>query len=259
MRLDLRTTALAAALLLSTGSAAHALVLAERSPAQLLRADIGKQIGGYMKCLNKAVVACEKTGSSIDAECIIETGATAAPADPRGKFAAAIDKCDAALAFGRRAPRELSSLQSYQLLGCPNYGSGLQFSGLEQYAQFLLLLKPSIDDLIDEMDFLAGCSDATSCAKSAKILLDLVDALNRCELSCEEDYKDKKGNGGTTDDLAQCDATGDPKAQACITKAITKFRRSADAWPLREAVITQIPPIFDGLNDKLWNIPDQCH
>jgi hypothetical protein len=251
-------TALAAALLLTTGSAAHALVLTEKSPAQKLRADVGKQIHGYLKCLGKAAVACEKTGASTDAECILDTGAVTAPADPKGKFAAAVGKCDAALDFGRKAPRDLTSFESYQLLGCPNYGIGFTFSGLEQYAQFLGLVKPAMDDLIDEMPFMSGCSDAKSCANAAKILLNLIDGLNRCDLTCEEDYKDKKGNGGTTDDLVQCDATGDAKAQACNAKVAAKFLKNADAWPLRDLVIPQIAPMFDGFNDRLWNIADLC-
>jgi hypothetical protein len=258
MRLDLRTTALAAALLLTTGSAAHALLLTEKSPAQKLRADVGKQITGYLKCLGKAVVACEKTGAATDAECVLETGATTAPADPKAKFATAVGKCDSALDFARKAPPDLTSFESYELLGCPNYGIGFLFSGLEQYEQFLLLVKPALDDLIDEMPFMSGCSDAKSCANAAKVLLNLIDGLNRCDLACEEDYKGKKGNGGPTDDLAQCDATGDPKAQACNAKVAGKFLKSAEDWPLRDLVIPQIAPMFDGFNDRLWNIADNC-
>lgn len=258
MKVDVRTTALAAALLVATGSAAHALVFADKSPEQKLRADIGKQIAGYMKCLGKAVVACEKTGVLAGAECTVEGGAVTAPADPKGKFAAAVAKCDAALDYGRKAPRDLTSLQSYELLGCPAYGSGFEFSGLEQYAQFLLLVKPSLDDLVDDMPFVSGCTDAKSCAAAAKVLLDAADAIQRCKLACENDYKDKKGNGGLTDSLTQCDGTGDPNAQACLTKAAGKFLKKADGWPLRDAVLPALTPLLDQLIDTLWNIADQC-
>lgn len=258
MHRTLRTAALTAALLTTTGSAAHALVFAVKSPEQKLRADIGKQTFGYLKCLGKALVACEKTGTSVAPECTVENGVTAGNADPKGKFPAAIAKCDAKLDFARKTPRGLTSLQGYQLLGCPSYGTGFEFSSLEQYAQFLLLVKPAIDDFVPNMQLVAGCTDAKSCAGAAKVLLDYVDALGRCRITCEEDFKNKKGNGGTTDDSAQCSATGDVNAQACRTRATDAFLKKAKDWPFASAVPPGVGPVVDQLGDELWNIPDQC-
>ena len=258
MRLDVRTTVIAATLLLATGTGAHALVLAEKSPAQKLRADIGKQMVGYAKCLGRALVACEKTGTATDPECVLQTATAAPSADPKGKFAAAIAKCDAKLDFGRRAPKDLSSLESYQLLGCPSYVTPFTFSGLEQFQQFLSLMKPALDDLVPDMPFASGCSDAKSCAVATQVLLDFLDALNQCELRCEEDYADKRGNGGTTDGLAQCDAAGDPGMQSCVARATDRFLAKASTWPARDAVVTTFTPLFDQFFDKFWNIADQC-
>ncbi|MFN8600405.1 MAG: hypothetical protein U0842_08020 [Candidatus Binatia bacterium] len=259
MKLDVRTTALATALLLTTGSAAHALVLAEKSPAQKLRADIGKQMTGYVKCLGRAYVACEKTGTQTGTECTLETGTAAPSADPKGKFANAVAKCDAKLDFTKKAPRDLTLLESYQLLGCPRYNLPFQLGGLENLQQAFQLMKSALDDVIPtNMPTLSGCNDGKSCAIAAQAVLDFLDGLNKCELSCEEDYANKRGDGGTTDSLTRCDANGDPNAQACIAKATDRFRAKASFWPGREAVVAQFTPLFDQLFDSYWNISDLC-
>lgn len=259
MKLDVRTTALAAALLLTTGSAAHALVLAEKSPAQKLRADIGKQMIGYVKCLGRAYVACEKTGTLTGTECALETGTAAPSADPKGKFGNAVAKCDAKLDFTKKAPRDLTSFESYQLLGCPRFNLPFTFSGLDQAQVAFQLMKSALDDVIPtNMPALSGCNDGKSCAVAAQAVLDFLDALNKCELSCEEDYANKRGDGGTTDSLTRCDATGDPNAQACITKATDRFRARAALWPGRDSVVSTFTPLFDQLFDSYWNIADLC-
>ena len=258
MHRTLRTAALTAALLTTTGSAAHALVFAEKSPEQKLRADIGKQTYGYLKCLGKALVACEKTGTTAGPECTVENGVATGTADPKNKFAAAVAKCAAKLDFARKTPRGLTSQQGYQLLGCPSYGLGFEFSGLEQYAQFLELAKPFVDSSVSNMPLIAGCTDAKSCANAAKVLLDFLDALGRCRLTCEDDYKNKKGNGGPTDDPVQCSGSGDVNVQACRTRATNAFLKKAKAWPFANAVLPGISPVVDQLGDELWNTPDQC-
>jgi hypothetical protein len=258
MKLDWKTTALVAGLLLVTRSTAFGVVFDDRTPAQKVRADVGKQIAGYLKCLGRAALACEKTGGSPASECTVETGAVVAPADPKGKFAAAIAKCDAKLDFDRKAPNGSTSAQSYELIACPSYGSGLQFADMDQFQSFARLLKPVIDDLIGSMPFLSGCSDARWCAAEAKVLLDFVNALGKCEQLCENDYKDTKGNGGPTDDLVQCDAAGDPRAALCLDKATDKFLDKAEAWPFGTVVVSQLVPMIDDLNDDLFNAAPNC-
>ena len=260
MKLDVRTTALATALFLTTGSAAHALVLAEKSPAQKLRADIGKQVVGFAKCLGKAVVACEKTGSQTARECTLgSTTPIAAPsADPKGKFPAAVAKCKAKLDFSRKAPRDLTSLESYQLLGCPKFTVPFPLGGLDPLEQLVSMLGQAIDQVIPDPVLASGCTDGKSCAVATQMMLELLDGLNKCELSCEEDYADKRGNGGPTDSLTQCDATGAPAMQACVERATDRFRARASAWPAREAVITTFTPLFDQFLDGFWNNPDFC-
>ena len=258
MRLDVRTAVIAATLLLATGTGAHALVLAEKSPAQKLRADIGKQMVGYAKCLGKAVVACEKTGSQTTTECTLETATATPSADPKGKFPTAVAKCDAKLDFTRKAPRDLTSLESYQLLGCPRYTFPFQFAGLEQFQQGLLLLKGGIDDLLPDPSFVSGCTDGKSCAVATQMLLDFLDALNKCELRCEEDYADKRGNGGTTDGLAQCDAAGDPGMQSCVAKATDRFLAKASTWERSNVVEKSGFAVMPGTKSNDSDIARAC-
>lgn len=259
MKLDWRTTALVAGLLLVTGSAARAVVFDEKSPAQKLRADVGNQFARYAKCIAAATVACEKTGASTAGECDAETGIATPPADPKAKFAKAIAKCDAKLDFDRKGPKGNDSLQNYELIGCPSYGSGLQFASLAHYQSFFAPgMKPLIGDLVANIALASGCDDAKSCANAGKIIAGLVDALGKCELSCENDYKGKKGNGGPTDSETQCDLGGDPRADLCIGKATDTFLDKAADWPLRDLAVAQIAPLFDDFYDALFNPPPNC-
>lgn len=257
MRLDIRIAVLTTALLLA-GSAAHALVLAEKSPAQKLRADLGKQIVGYAKCLGKALVACEKSGSQTTTECALATATADPSADPKGKFPTAVARCAAKLDFPRKAPKDLTSFESYQLLGCPRFTFPFQLGGLEQLQQLLSQLGQAIDQVLPDPAPVSGCTDGKSCAIATQMMLELLDGLNKCELACEEDYADKRGDGGPTNSLTQCDASGDPAMQACVQRATDRFRAKATVWPGREAVITAFTPLFDQFFDGLWNIPNQC-
>jgi len=258
MKLDWKTTALAAGLLLLTRATAPAVVLDEKTAAQKLRADVGSQLARYVKCIGAATVACEKTGDSTAAECDAETGIATPPADPKAKFAKAIAKCDAKLDFDRKGPKGNSSLANYELIGCPSYGSGLQFSSMAQFQSFAPLLKPVVGDLVAGIAFASGCDDAKACANASKVMAGFVDALGNCELRCENDYKDKKGNGGPTDALAQCDLAGDPRAQLCIDKAVDTFVDKAEDWPFRDLAVTQVSALFDDFYDDLFNAPANC-
>ena len=63
-----------------------AVVYSKESPAQRLRADIGRQRVEYLKCLTRSALACEKTGVLPGSECVLATSTAAMPADPQGKF-----------------------------------------------------------------------------------------------------------------------------------------------------------------------------
>jgi hypothetical protein len=258
MKLGWKTTAVVAGLLLITRGTALAVVFDEKSPEQKLRADVGKQVAGYMKCLGSALLACEKTGATGARECTLETGVALAPADPKGKFAAQIAKCEAKLDYDRKGPRGNSSLQNYELIGCPSYGSGLQFADMAQFQSFLPLIKPAVDDLFGSLPFISGCSDAKSCYFAQKLMLDLLNGLNKCELACENDYKDTKGNGGPTDDVFQCDVVGGLDAGQCLEKAADRFRDRTPTWPFGPLVASTLTGLVDDLNDDLFNAAPSC-
>src|SRR5436309_2661791 len=120
MKLDHRTTGVALALLIVAGTSASAAVFADKTPEQKLRADVASQVGAYTKCLAGALLSCEKTGALPGAECNLTLATATPPADAKGKFAIAVAKCDAKLDYNRKGPKGNSSVQNYELIGCPS-------------------------------------------------------------------------------------------------------------------------------------------
>lgn len=228
-----KTLALAAGLLLATATAANAVVLADKSPEQKLRADVAKQMASYFKCLVGVAAACEKTGVNLDIECNLETGVATPPADPKHTFAAAIAKCDAKLDFDKKGPEGNTSVQNYELLGCPRFDGGPRLADMNALeADAGPVLKQRVTGLVGNVDSASGCTDAKSCKADSKLIVDFYKGIVACQTACENDYKDKKGDGGSTDSLAQCTDSGDPKALICLAKVVDKFLDAAADWPL---------------------------
>ena len=96
-----------------------AVVYSKETPAQKLRADIGKQRVEYLRCLTRSALACERTGALPGTECVLATSTAAMPADPNGKFPGAVLECDTKLNYARKAPEGNTSRQNYELIGCP--------------------------------------------------------------------------------------------------------------------------------------------
>lgn len=258
MNLRKKTLALVAGLMLTTTCAANAVVLDDKSPAQKLRADVANQLAQYKKCLANVVLACEKTGIfPAEAECDLATGVAALPADPRGVFAAQIAKCDAKLDFDKKGPKGNSSVQNYELIGCPNYGAGVRFADMDAFAAAASFLKGTITGYVGGISSASGCTDDKSCKTDAKIILDLDKGLAKCVTACENDYKDKKGNGGPTDDLGQCDS--DPAVQACFNKVVGKYLDKAADWPVRDFAAFTVFQAIANLSDAIFNAPDDCN
>src|SRR5262245_46430757 len=97
----------------------RAMVYSYGGAAQKLRAGIGRQRVAYLEGLTRAALACEKTGALPGVECAIATGSATSPADPEGKFASAVRRCDDKLDYARNAPEGSTSQRSYELIGCP--------------------------------------------------------------------------------------------------------------------------------------------
>lgn len=129
---------------------------------------------------------------------------------------------------------------------------------MAQFQSFLPLIKPAVDDLFGSLPFISGCSDAKSCYFAQKLMLDLLNGLNKCELACENDYKDTKGNGGPTDDIFQCDAAGGLDAGQCLDKTTDRFLDRAPTWPFGPLVASTLTGLVDDLNDDLFNAAPNC-
>jgi hypothetical protein len=249
----------AAALALTAGAPAFAAVFAEKSPAQKLRADVAKQVAGYTKCLVTAVLNCEKTGISPSPECDLESATAAAPADPKGKLAPAIAKCDAKLDYDRKGPKGNSSVENYELIGCPTGSNNRpRFADMDEFEGIASRAKREIDAIASVVPAVSGCTDTEGCIQAAKVIASYAAAFGRCQTSCENDYKDKKGDGGPDDDPLRCGPTGDPAAVACIDKAADKFVRKTATWSLADAVRSAVEATIDTQTDALFNVPPNC-
>jgi hypothetical protein len=252
------TPVLVAGLLLTTWTAAPAEVLLEKSPGQKLRADVAKQIAGYVKCLASAASACEKTGTSVDADCDVATGATTASADPKHKFAAAVAKCDAKLDFDKKGPDGNTSAQNYALIGCPRFGGGPRLTDLAALETDTAFLKPLVTAMVGNVAQVSACTDTKSCKADSKIFLDLFQGVARCQTACENDYKGKFGQGGPTDDATPCAPSGGLAAQQCAFKVAQKYLDKSADWPGRNFAAAAVVTAVATMNDELFNLPATC-
>lgn len=260
MNLRKKSLALIAGLMLLTiASAANAVVLDEKSPAQKLRADVAKQVASYMKCLANVQLACEKTGILPAPECNLATGTAIAPADPKNALAGQIAKCDAKLDFNKKGPKGNSPLQNYELLGCPSWGAGVRFASMAQFQAAAGFLKATISGFVGNVTSASGCTDNKTCKTDGKLIFDFIKAVSTCQTACENDYKDKKGNGGPTDSTTLCETNGNLATQACVLKAFAKFSDKAATWTSTQLAAVFVIDEVDDLTDGLFNAPDDCN
>lgn len=262
MRKGIGIAAAVAAGVLVSSLNASALVLTAKSEEQKLRADIQKQTHGYTSCLVKAATNCEKSGAVVGVECTLATGVAVAPADAKGKFVADIAKCDAKLAFLKKA-KTLTASTGYTAIGCPG-DSDAGTAGDQPYADISAWqagtpasTKAQIDLLASALGAVGGCgmdADPAKCqATLNKTVAGYAAAIQKCELGCENDYSNKKGNGGPVDSTVACSlnaagtgSVGDVNFSACIDKAYAKATKT----PL-PALVTSVvlPALSTALND----------
>jgi hypothetical protein len=252
------TPVLVAGLLLTTWTAAPAEVLLEKSPGQKLRADVAKQLAGYVKCLASAAQACEKTGANLGLDCDVANGATAPGADPKAKFAAQVAKCDAKLDFDKKGPDGNTSAQNYELIGCPRFGGGQQLADMDALEDDAGYLKLLINGMVGNIASVSACTDSKACNADSKVALALFQGIAKCQAACENDYKAKLGNGGPTDDFAPCAPSGGLATQRCASKVAQKFLDDASDWPGRNFVAAALVTAVATMNDELFNAPATC-
>jgi len=252
MRKDfiVRSTRIVAAVvagLVVSSTTASALVLVEKSEEQKLRADIQKQTHGYVSCLVKAATNCEKSGLLIASECDLTTGTATGSANSKLKFAPDIAKCDAKLDFLKKA-KLLTASTGYVAIGCPgdsNAGTPLvdePYADMDGWqAATPAATKAQIKTLATALGAISGCDTLLTVKDQQKCQADLnkrvagyAAAIQKCQLGCENDYKNKKGDGGNSDSATACSlnatasaGTGDLNFNACITKAYLKATKTA--------------------------------
>ena len=199
------------------GSAARANVLNPSVDISLkadvkLRASVGSQVAKYTLCLVKAAQHCEKGGSNSQVECHLATGVVdfeAMPGKYTTKFQAAILKCDTKLDLTKQG-------SDYLGIGCPGdcdpSTPGVQECTDLSAFQATITSKSLVSAPKSELPLLSGLIDAAcgtdtgkpttdpariACvADNTKTLEKYASGLFKCEGTCENDFKNKIGNGG---------------------------------------------------------------
>jgi len=272
MRKGIGIAAAVAAGVLVSSLNASALVLTEKSEAQKLRADIQKQSHGYIACLVKAATNCEKSGNTINRECVLATSTATAPADAKGKFAPDVAKCDAKLNYLKKA-KTLTATTGYTGIGCPG-DSDAGTAGDQPYADMTAYQasvapasKAQIDTLALALNGLTGCAmnaDPLKCqAAEIKRVAAYAIATQKCQLACENDYKNKKGNGGPNDSATGCSlnalgngSQGDVNFTACIDKAYGKLTKTPLPAGVSAGLLPLLAPALNDANNDINNEND---
>ncbi len=262
VRLGSRLLAASALATLLVGGSASALVLVDKSPELKFRSDVGKQVSGYLACIIKASQKCEKSGSLAAGECNLVTKTATPPADAKGKFADDLAKCDAKVDLDKKAKG-----LTYEDIGCPgdcNPGvpGNQRCTDLQAFEDFTVGdtgTRASISLQSAAIGLLTGCSDNASCLAEAARYGAFALAALKCMGSCEADYKNKKGDGGNTDDPvchlpvgAPADPGGsDPKLVDCITKAKDKAEKKLGAMNaiLKDGISAALNQSVDAFNN----------
>lgn len=271
-----RLVAIAVAGLVVSSTTASAVVLIAKSEAQKLRADIQKQQHGLVSCLVKAATTCEKSGDQVASECNLATGTATAPADAKGKFAGDIAKCESKLSFLKKA-KTLDNNSAYITFGCPG-DSDDGTAGDQPYADVAgwqaataPATRTQINTLAVALGALSGCGDPMDDVKTqqkcqnaeVKRISSYAAAIQKCQLACENDFSNKKGNGGTSDAIGACSlnagataGTGDANFNACIGKAYAKATKTPIPANVTLLVMPALSTALTDANNDLNNEND---
>jgi hypothetical protein len=261
-------------------SSASALVLADKTDPQKLRKDIQKQQAKYIDCLVKAAIKCESTGNQVSSpECDVSTSTATPPADGKGKFAADIAKCDSKVDYSKKAYTVTPFAQDYDDIGCPgdssppapdqpytdllDYQAGATASGKNQVDAVSIVLAASVG---------GECSTGTpdemnDCGVDmAKRIGGYAKGLFKCLGLCENDYKDKKGNGGANDgancmldtDGSAPNNSGNANFNACVDKARVKAEKKGAFSPPIVGVVSLVHQALNDANIDVFNENEVC-
>jgi len=225
--------ALAIGLALAGATVVKALILVAKSPAAQQRTDIGKQSTKLTLCMAKATLKCEANGTSNAPECnIVDPDSSTVP-DPKGKiipkYKAALNKCASKLDFSKKSATN-DPVTDYTGIGCPgdsdpNTAGNQPFTDLNAYQANVAPNARSQLHLLGAI-LQAICADNQCTVDQGTLGLAYAKGLLKCVGKCEDDYNNKAGNGGGTDDMTVCTAgSADPNMQACVSSALEKAQK----------------------------------
>jgi hypothetical protein len=253
--------ALTAGFAFAAGSAVNAKILTDKSAEQKQRKDIGKQGAKHALCMAKAARKCEENGVLTAAECDLTNPAMSTVPDPDGKIIPKLTedlaKCTSKLNYAKKTATG-NSANDYTGIGCPGDsvpgGADDPFADLAAYQANVGPATLAQLELLQIV--LTGlCADNQCTVDQADRGARYAKGLFKCIAKCENDYKDKKGNGGDNDDLTRCVvATGDMNFQDCVSKAIAKATKKG---PLDPVIKGALEAAIQDASHDLYN-EDDC-
>jgi len=243
--------------------------------AAKLRKDIGKQGAKYVFCLVKAATKCEAAGVDSTVECLLTTGAVTyemTPGKATEKFQAAIAKCDQKYNPSKKGT-------DYVGIGCPGdcdlapgvqecanispaYEATVESTTLSTAAKVQLGGLATLINVACSLDMI-GMSNSDpariECVRqNAATLTAYGQGLFKCVGKCENDFKNKKGNGGPTNgpNCLAADAGADPNFNTCDSAALANAQAKqgnlspSNAANLLPAVRSAINVATNGLYNR---------
>jgi hypothetical protein len=235
-------------------TAAGADIVGKGTPGQKQRRDIAKQWAKMWRCVAKATLACEADGGHSGLECDPRSATAVPPADPKGRYAAAIHKCLDKLDFGKHGSGDGAA--DYAAMGCPKYyGFSNNIGTVEAlqsgmtadlrsliYSTFLM-----IDSACPFSDLDTNHAARDCVAADAEIVIAYVTGLIRCQQECENDYSGKLGDGGRNNDqVCTHYALGAPSFLECAAKALAKATKKGAAS--NPSILPTLGGVYDTLN-----------
>lgn len=260
-------------------SAAHANVIDPDVNKDLakLRKNIGKQGTKHVFCLVKAATKCEDDGVDSTVECNLVTGAVAYDVPPdkaTQKFQDAIAKCDEKYNPSKKGT-------DYVGIGCPG-DCNVVTPGVQQCANMaayeaivegtagIAAAKVQLGGLATLINIACtldgiGASNADplriECVRqNAATLGRYSKGLFKCIAKCENDFKNKKGNGGPSNgpNCLAADPGADSNFNTCDTDAFTKAvdKEGALSPTNTTSLLPQIHTAINNATNLLYNRSD---
>lgn len=253
-------TALAVGVAFAAGSV-DAKILVDKTAEQKQRKDMQKRANKNTLCTAKALLKCEDNGAVVGQECNAANPGSSTVPDPNNKIVpklvADIAKCESKIDFTKKSATG-NSANDYIGIGCPGDsvpgGSDQPFADLAAYQAAVGTATRA------QLDILAGilsaiCSDNQCTVDQGNRGLAYAKGLLKCISKCENDYKNKKGNGGDNDSLTACTvAGGDANFDTCSGAALTKAQKKG---PLDGTLRNAIESAIADASHDLYN-EDDC-